>query len=271
VKVRGQSGIVERVGLTAVVGAALVFAVAHAAVGAGEPSNVVDPSPAFTITSTISSSPASQVAALLYPGTPRFLWYTAHNSLKVPITVISMSIQDVTANTGCPVGNLDLDRTTFSGSLVVPAMGANAVSVPISLDDIGDNQDACEGVTFDFAFAGSATFSEVYSTLTAVASSRNPSSVGETVTYTATVTANAVDGQDPVPSSPTGTVTFLDGTDTICSAVPVVSATVTTATATCSPAVYEEPEMHDVTAVYTNSDGNFMDSTSSVLPQAVTP
>ena len=51
----------------------------------------------FTITNTISSSATSPDAGPPLPRRPRYLWYTAHNPLKVPITVRTMSISSVTA------------------------------------------------------------------------------------------------------------------------------------------------------------------------------
>jgi hypothetical protein len=166
-----------------------------------------------------------------------------------------MSIAAVTPPAGCPTSNLDYSATTFSGSLVVPASGTNAVSVPISLKDTGTNQDSCENTTFNFVYAGTATYSEVYATTTAVASSENQSGV----TYTATVTASATGDQDPVPSSPTGTVTFNNGSTAICTAVPLTSTGTTTSTATCGPVAGDDT----ITAVYTNTDGNFTSSSGT--------
>src|ERR1700679_1621546 len=77
----------------------------------------------FTITNTISSSATQQTPTLLYPGVQDYLWYTAHNPLKVPITVRTMDITSVTPPPGCPVLNLDYASTTFTGTLVVPAQG----------------------------------------------------------------------------------------------------------------------------------------------------
>ena len=123
-----------------------------------EPKFVLTSGTGFSITSTISSSPTGQIAALLYPGAQRYLWYTAYNPLKVPITVTSMSIAVVTPPAGCTTNNLDYSGTTFSGSLVVPALGTNSVSVPISLVDTGTSQDSCENTTFDFVYAGTASY-----------------------------------------------------------------------------------------------------------------
>jgi hypothetical protein len=237
--------------------AALVFTVASFVTGpAKTPKFVLTSGTGFTITSTITAWPSclASPTALLDPGVTRCLTYTAYNPTTVPITVTSMSIAAVTPPAGCPTSNLDLSSTTFSGSLVVPASGTNAVSVPISLLDTGSNQDSCENTTFTFVYAGTATYSEVYATTTAVTSSENQSGV----TYTATVTASASSTQDPVPSSPTGTVTFSEGSTTFCTGVPLTSTGTTTSTATCGPIANGS-----VTAVYTNTDGNFTNSSGT--------
>ncbi len=235
----------------ALVAAALVFVLVSVLTGpAKTPKFMLTSGTGFDITSTISSSSTSQIAALLYPGAQRYLWYTAYNPMKVAITVTSMSIAEVIAPTGCPISNLDYSGTTFSGSLVVPASGTNSVSVPISLIDTGTNQDSCENTTFNFTYEGSATYTETYDTTTAVTSSG--------VTYTATVTASAATGQDPVPSSPTGTVAFTDGTTTFCTVTLIPNATATS-TATCGPITGGST----ITAVYTNTDGNFTHSSGT--------
>jgi hypothetical protein len=231
--------------------AVLVFVlVSIATVPAKTPKFLLSSGTGFEITSTISRSPTSQIAALLYPGAQRYLWYTAHNPMKVPITVTSMSIAAVSAPAGCPISNLDYRNTTFFGSLVVPASGSKSVSVPISLKNTSKNQDSCENTTFNFVYAGTATYTEVYATTTAVTSSG--------VTYTATVTANASSGQDPVPSSPTGTVTFYKGTTAVCTVTLTPTGT-TTSKATCGPITAGST----ITAVFTNADGNFSDSSGT--------
>jgi Ca2+-binding RTX toxin-like protein len=180
-----------------------------------------------------------------------------------------MSIRSVSAPIGCALSNLDYSATTFTGSLVVPPQGTNSVAVPISLIETHTNQNSCEDKRFDFTFVGLTRFSETYATATAIDSSLNPSQVGQSVTYTASVTASAAAGQDPVPSSPTGALTFKDGATTICASVPVISSGTTTATAQCSPPAYLVGGTHPITAVYSNADGNFSASVSPVLNQVV--
>ena len=225
--------------------------------------------PNFTITNTISSSATQQTPALLYPGVPRYLWYTAHNPLTVPITVRTLSISSVTPPTGCPTVNLDYADTTFTGTLLVPAQGSSSVPVPISLFETHKNQDSCEKTTFEFTFQGSATFDVVNSTQTQVASSHNPSVVGQSVTYTATVISRGGSGNHQNSGDPTGTVTFYDGSTVICNAVPVSSSFNGSSTATCTPPVYLVNGIHPITAAFVNTDGNFSDSTSTALDQVV--
>ncbi|HEY5121000.1 MAG TPA: hypothetical protein VII84_05450 [Acidimicrobiales bacterium] len=261
---------VGRTSVTALVVAAIVFAIASKATGSNAHQHDRPlPGVNFTITNTISDSSIIQRVALLYPGAPRFLWYTVHNSLKVPITVSTLSISAVTAPTGCPVSNLDYGHSTFTGSLVVPALGTNTVPVPISLIETHLNQNRCKGTTFLFKFSGAAAYTQVYATSTKVTSSHNPSFVGQTVTYTATVTASASASQSPVPSSPTGTVTFKDGLMTLCAGVSLVSAGTSTSMASCTPPAYLVAATHPITAFYVNTDGNFSNSSSSILYQVV--
>jgi Bacterial Ig-like domain (group 3) len=268
VNVFGQKTAIVRISATALVTLALIFAVSHAALGFNPtPNTDVD----FSISSTISSSPSAQVPALLYPGVPRYLWFNVHNPLQVPITVSSLGISDVTSPSGCPISNLDFSQTTFTGSLSVPALGTNSVAVPISLYDTSMNQNTCKGTTFNFSYSGSAVYAEVYATATAVVGSPSPSVEGQSVVYSATVTASAAAGQDPVPNSPTGSITFMDGTSAICNAVPLTSTGTATSTATCSPFAYSSTGTRSITAIFSNSDGNFTGSTSPIFYQVVDP
>jgi hypothetical protein len=241
-------------GIAALGIAALVFILVSVATDPTKtPKFVLTSNTGLSITSTISSSPTNQIAARLYPGVQRYLWYTAHNPLKVPITVTFLRVATVMSPAGCPTSNLDYSSTTFSGSLVVPASGTNTVAVPISLIDPHTNRDSCENTTFNFSYEGTATYTEVYATTTAVTSLQDQSGV----TYRATVTASAATDQDPAPSSPTGTVTFTDGTTTFCTVTLTANATAAS-TATCGPITASS-----VKAVYTNNDGNFIGSSGT--------
>ena len=72
--------------------------------------------------------------------------------------------------------------------------GANATvnlpGVPIELIDSGSTQDACKNLQYHFVYSGGAQYTD--STTTSLASSPNPSTSGQSVTFTATV-----DGDQP--------------------------------------------------------------------------
>src|SRR5271157_1377003 len=95
------------------------------------------------------------------------------------------------------------------------------------------------------------------STTTTLTSSVNPSASGSSVTFTATVAAVS-----PGSGTPTGTVTFKDGTTTL------GTGTLTAGVATLSTSSLTVGT-HPITAVY-SGDTNFTTSTSSVLSQNIT-
>jgi len=90
---------------------------------------------------------------------------------------------------------------------------------------------------------------------TALASSLNPSTAGQSVTFTATVTGVAT------PGTPTGTVTFKDGATTL-SSVVLSGGVAKFSTSTLTVGT------HSITAVY-GGDATFVGSTSAVLSQVV--
>jgi hypothetical protein len=96
------------------------------------------------------------------------------------------------------------------------------------------------------------------STTTAVASSVNPSTYGQSVSFTATVSSST--------ASPTGTVQFVvDGTD-FGSAVALSAAGSKTSTATsqATTTLSVAGSPHSVTVNYLNTDGSFSDSSGSL-------
>lgn len=93
-----------------------------------------------------------------------------------------------------------------------------------------------------------------YETATALSTSGSPSSYGQSVTFTASVTSSG--------GNPTGTVTFKNGSATLGMA-PLSSGTAAFTTSTLTVAT------HTITAVY-NGDANDATSTSSPVTQQVT-
>ncbi len=154
----------------------------------------------------------------------------------------------------------------------------------LSWDSNGDGTNDATGLTDDPSLPGTAdptTFAVAASlSQTAVVSSVNPSTFGQSVTFTATVSAAApppvlpttapVAGRPiaaaasaPVTVIPTGTVTFLDGSN------PIGTGTLSGGVATFATSTLVVGN-HPITASY-GGDGNFNSSTGSLTgnPQVV--
>lgn len=180
-------------------------------------------------------------------------------SSGVPFTVVP-TIINLTPSSGPVLATVTITGTgfgstqgtstvTFNGTAAIPTSWSNTgivVSVPSAATTgnvvvtVGGN--ASNGVPFTVQIAH-----------VALSSSLNPSTYGSTVTLTATMTSNA--------ASPTGTVTFLDGTTSI------GSATIIGHTATLSTALLPAGS-HSITASY-GGDGNYGGAQSSALTQTI--
>lgn len=95
--------------------------------------------------------------------------------------------------------------TAWTGPTVIPAAsggtaGSVTIQAPLSFSDAPVNQDACENVTFNLSFSGSAYYTDP--TTTAVTASPSPANAGAPVTITATVSPSYSG------TAPNGTVTF---------------------------------------------------------------
>jgi hypothetical protein len=99
-------------------------------------------------------------------------------------------------------------------------------------------------------------------TSTTVSSSANPSIFGQSVTFTAMLANTA--GAGISTATPTGTVQFMDGATPLGTA-QIVSGLGTATLTTSALAV----GTHPITAIYSNSDGNFLGSTSASVNQLV--
>lgn len=163
--------------------------------------------------------------------------------------------------TPVPTGTVTFkDGTTVLGSIAVGATGTakyETAKLAVGTHSItavynGDSH---------YIGSTSAVVSEVVdkaATTTKVASSLNPSVSGDKVTFTATLTATA-----PGAGTPTGTVTFKDGSTTL------GTGTLATGKATFSISTLAEGT-HSITAVF-GGDASFTTSTSAALSQKVNP
>ena len=161
---------------------------------------------------------------------------------------------------GTPTGKVTFyDGSTSLGTASLSSGSASftAKGLPTGLDAItavyiGDSH---------FTTSTSAALSQSVNqagTTSVVTSATNPSVFGQSVTFTATVTAVA-----PGSGTPTGSITFLDG-----------STTLGTATLSGGKATFKTTALaagpHTITVSY-SGDGNFVTSTSAPLTQTVEP
>ena len=161
----------------------------------------------------------------------------------------------VTSTGGTPTGTVTFkDGTTTLGT---GALSSGKATFKTSTLAVGTHSiTAVYGGSTSFAGSTSAVLTQTVkqaSSSTSLASSLNPSTFGAAVIFTATVTSTG--------GTPTGTVTFKDGTTTLgTGALSSGKATFKTSTLAVGT--------HSITAVYGGSS-NFVTSTSSVLTQTV--
>jgi hypothetical protein len=252
-------------GAIALVVAALSFGVSSGLLRPSRSPLVVSPGTAFTVSSAVYPAPAcAGSTALLYPGVTDCAVLTVHNNLTVPITVQSLSTSVTSTPAGCPASDFSLP--TFSGALSVPGGGTAATSgLSISLLDTHTNQDACVGAALNFAYTGSAQFTD--NTTTALAASPTSRTSGQAVTLSATVTANNASSD---PSLPTGTVTFNScPTDACTSTTALGTGTIGAGGAAALTTSSLTTGVHYLQAVYGGQGTDYTGSTSPVLTLTV--
>jgi hypothetical protein len=170
---------------------------------------------------------------------------TKVGSVFVPPVTVTLSATDDLSGVARTEYQLDgAPLKTYTQPFKVSALGSHSV-VFHSTDNAGNIE--LRLLTLGFTIQGRTT--------TALASSANPSTSGKSVTFTATVTSTSA-------GTPTGSVTFKDGTTTL--ATKTLSggkATFTTSSLTVGT--------HSITAAYAG-DTSFLASTSQALSQKVT-
>src|SRR5579859_3087775 len=132
---------------------------------------------------------------------------------------------------------------TFVNAAILRAAGSQLV---ISRDNANHSIYGASSITVNQATTGTAL---------ALTSGNNPSTYGQSLTYTATVSPQFT-------GTPTGTVTFFDGTNSLGPGTPAGGATWTLGTSTLTGGP------HTITAAY-GGDSNFTGSGSAALAQTV--
>ena len=161
------------------------------------------------------------------------------------------------AGAGTPTGTVDFFDGTTMLSEVTLVGGTASFSTTLSLGNhaIAAVYNGDDNFITSFSPAISQNVNQA-NTTSNLTSSANPSVFGQTVSFTAQVSAAA-----PGAGAPTGTVTFLDGTTELGTvALTVGSATIETSDLTRGS--------HSITVKY-NGDTDFLASTSAVTPQNV--
>ena len=177
--------------------------------------------------------------------------HTPNPSLVGAPIAVTASVAVTPPGTGTPTGTITVSDGTASCLITLPATSCNLVpssagAKTLTASYAGDanfNGSTSPGVAHTVNNANSST---------ALATSGTPSVFGQSVTFTATVTG----------TTPTGSVTFMDGATTLCNAVTLVSGQAPCLTSALSVA------SHSLTAVY-SGDGINSGSTSAPLTQVV--
>jgi len=187
---------------------------------------------------------------------------TAVSTSQTP-TVFGQSVTftaTVTGGSGTPTGTVQFKDGTVNLGLPVPLNASGAAMLSTSALAVGSH--SITGV-----YSGNATYlgstsptvTQVVnqaSTSTALSSAPNPSELGRTTVFTATVSATPPGG-----GTPDGSVQFFDGTNSL------GTTSLSGGTASLSISTLTQGN-HNITAVYSGS-GSYSPSTSPVLVQTV--
>ncbi len=192
-------------------------------------------------------------------GTTTKLKSSDSSSVYGESVTFTATVKAASPGSGTPTGPVSfLDGTTTLGTGILDGTGT-ATFTTLGLSVVRHTITAVYSGDDNFLTSTSAAVNQGVnpaSTKTNVASSANPSTSGQSVTFTATIAVVA-----PGSGSPTGTVTFKDGS-TLLGTGSLSDGTASFTIATLAVGT------HSITAVY-SGDGNFTSSTSSVLKQVV--
>ncbi|WP_246801360.1 IPT/TIG domain-containing protein [Bradyrhizobium genosp. L] len=201
-----------------------------------------------TVTTPIGTSPTSAADQFNYTNGPTVTAVSPASGPAAGGTSVTVTGTNFTGATAVKFGASNATGFTVNSATSITATSpAGTGTVDITVTTPAGTSAISAADRFGYASSSAQT------TQTTLASSQNPSSSGQSVTFTATVTSAG--------GTPTGTVTFSDN------GTPIGSATLAAGTAsfaTSSLAVGSHP----ITASY-SGNGAFGASTSPALPQSV--
>ncbi len=201
---------------------------------------------------TVSPAAASQLVLVQQPTT-----VTAGIAIAPPVTV---DVEDpfgnlVTTNTSSVALAVNTGPASLNGTTSVAAIGGVATFGNLSLDTAGTYTLKATDGSLASATSNNFTVNSA-ATTTALATSSNPITAGQVIAFTATVTAAG--------GSPTGTVTFMDGS------IPLGTAVINSTTHQAVAFTESLPTgSNSITAAY-NGSGEFATSSAS-LNETVNP
>ena len=266
----------SRVRVAVVTGVVVVLVAVALVFGVVLPGRAGTPVPGARLTSATNFGISGTVSNLA-PGVTSTLTLTASDPYSVAITLSSVSVSVPTVPPSCPMSNLTLNGSAFGGSpptvsvsglsQTIPAHGSTTLSLPILLARGAPN--GCQVVTFPFTYAGTAGYTAT--TQTVLASSPNPSTFGQKVTLTATVSTTVT--PDPGSPVPSGSVVFYECPTSSCTTTFAISGVV--AVDSTGKASFSATSLlvgtYYLIAKYTPADPtSFTASTSNVVTQTVT-
>ncbi len=152
------------------------------------------------------------------------------------------------------------DCTNVPAAIEASTVAATCITHTLAAGPPNNNATFCGDANYNTGIsATAATHTETAnSTTTVLSSSLNPAALSQAVVFTAAVAPNS--GPNPPGVAPTGTVTFKDGSTTICSA----SVLNVSGMATCSTSTLIAG-FHTITAVFNTGDGNYTSSPAATL------
>src|SRR5439155_368588 len=204
---------------------------------------------------------ASPTPTATLPGTTTGVVSSINPSVSGQPVTFTATVKAKTSGAGTPTGTVTFrDGPTTLGTGTLNASG-HATFVTSTLAVGAHPITASYGGDATFSGSTSSTLTQTVkkaSTTTLVSSSANPSVSGQSVTFTATVTANS-----PGAGTPTGTVTFKDGSTTL--------TTCGMHSPSQAPASSSTPSLSSGSHSTYGGSSTFNPSTSPTITQTVNP